>query len=126
MQPKQHIAVLLSILACMMIASSSTYGQEEKKILMVPGDIHKPYDIIDCVVFVKEVSKEVSLFGSDIEKSYNSALTEAFKVLEDATRKGGGDAVINMQLQFVVVPTPKGDAHELLVFGTVVKFKTDK
>jgi uncharacterized protein YbjQ (UPF0145 family) len=126
MQPKQHIARLLSILACMIIASSSAYGQEEKKILMIPGDIQKPYDVIDCVAFVKQATREVSLFGSDVEKTYNGALSTTFKDLEDAVRKAGADAVINMQLQFVVWPTSNGNAIHLLVFGKVVKFKPEK
>ncbi len=126
MKPRQHFTIWLYILSCIIIASSVTYSQEEKKILTVPGDIHTPYDIIDAVAFVQEVEREVQLFGSDVVKSYNSALVSAFSTLEKYARKVGADAVINIQLQFVVLPGTKGNANELLVFGTLVKYKTGK
>jgi uncharacterized protein YbjQ (UPF0145 family) len=128
MQTKQRTNILLCILASVGLALSYGYGQEEKKILTVPGDISIPYDIIDGVAFVKDVRYDVSLdlISSDIQKSYNSALQEAFGDLEKFARKIGADAVINIQLQFVVLPSPRGNANVLLVFGKLVKFKATK
>lgn len=125
---KQHMMLFISIIVCAMMLSSITHSQEakEKKFLMVPGDIHTPYDIVDGVGFVKEVEKDVSLFGSDAEKSLNSAVESAFQDLEKASKNINADAVINVQLQFVVLPGEKGNVCELLVFGTAIKFKTDK
>jgi uncharacterized protein YbjQ (UPF0145 family) len=98
----------------------------EKKILVVPGDIKTPYEIIDGIAFTKTVEHEISLLGSDVDKSYNMAIQSATADLEKVARQVGADAVINLNLQFVVLPGPKGNINVLLVYGTVVKYKPEK
>jgi uncharacterized protein YbjQ (UPF0145 family) len=117
----------VTIAFVVMVTVAFTFGpraQEdhgEKKILVIAGDLNRPYDVLDGILIMKTVKSTFT--GNPFQKAVSEAMAE----LKETATKVGGDAVINVSIQPMlgVVKGPSGEMGELIVFGTVVKLKTD-
>lgn len=122
----RHRAILaLAMIACLCVVAPPADAQTAGSVLVIPGDLKIPYQIIGPVAFVMQCPTEVALLGSNIQKSHNAALKQAFEVLDKHAAENGANAVIQTQMQFIdtVIPGSGVDA-ELFVFGTMVKYLT--
>ena len=96
--------------------------QGEKKVLVITGDLNRPYEIMDGILIMKTVTSRFT--GNPFKKAVSEAIQELMQTAEQA----GGDAVINTSIQsmLAVVKGPTGDMGEVIIMGTVVKFKTQE
>ena len=96
--------------------------QGEKNVLVITGDLNRPYEILDGILIMKTVTSRFT--GNPFQK----AVSEAFAELMETAAQAGGDAVINtwIQTMLAVVKGPTGDMGEVIIMGTVVKFKTQE
>ena len=119
---KRAIVILISLtMAFIWIAQPIRAQETGKKILIIPGDLNRPYEIIDGVVHVVDVYGGIRI-GDPFEK----AIAKGFKELEEAIQtKTDADALINTTIQFELAF--KKSATEkigwLIIFGTLVKYK---
>ena len=125
MKTRHHSILAFAIIGSLCVAVSSANAQTPGSVLVIPGDLKIPYQIIGPVAFVMQCPTEVALLGSNIQKSHNAALKQAFEVLDKHASENGANAVIQTQMQFIDVAIPSsGVDAELFVFGTMVKYAT--
>ena len=77
---------------------------------------------MDGILIMKTVTSRFT--GNPFQK----AVSEAFAELMETAAQAGGDAVITtwIQTMLAVVKGPTGDMGEVIIMGTVVKFKTQE
>ena len=122
----RRAAILLAVLMFVLtaphaIAQEKQEAQKQQsKFLIISGDLHEPYEIVDAVFFVEEIKIKLLSFGG-YPKAYNKAIQSVFKKIEKALAQHG-DAVINTRIDVVLYPAAKGQhPGDLVIFGTLVK-----
>lgn len=88
---------------------------------VVSGDLNKPYEVMDGILQVQSVKE--TFFAN----AFQDAIAEGFKTLQKNAQKAGGDAVINTSVQLAIYPakTPSGEMGQIVIFGTLVKLKSE-
>lgn len=85
-------------------------------ILVITGDLHEPYKILDTV-FAGGSAKEGWLSGADP----SAAFTSVKEGLRESCKKLGGNAVINCQFEYRVAIAGNKQVIEIFAYGTAVK-----
>jgi hypothetical protein len=96
-------------------------ADDSKPFLTIAGsDLQKPYEIMDGLFHVKAIS---SCFAC--KDAFRDGVEETFKEIVELGKKYGGDALINTSIQLVIYPTKlsNGDIGQVVIFGTLVKYK---
>jgi len=116
----------LCVLTAIMIGVpvSTAHSQAGKQALLISGDIKTPYDVMGGVAFVMEVAADTAHPPASVQVAFDATVKGAFNTLNNEANKRGADAVVNIQLQFVVVPRNGATVNELLVFGTLVRYRS--
>ena len=109
-----NIVIFLGIVLMLM---SSVFAQE-KKIVYTTLDIKQDYNVISIITGFTAV--ETQLFKDPFEV----ALKNAWKDFNKKVKSSNADAVVGIRIVFENIT--KGNAGRLIIYGTAVKFKTDK
>lgn len=116
------VAAVIGALLFVGPAEAKESKESTKHILILSGDLNKPYEIIDGLYHVKSI--QAVFLGQAFSEAVKATVDEAAA----AARKYGADAIINTQVSISIYParTPSGEMGQVLVFGTLVKFKDSK
>ena len=121
---KKLVLIILSVLLFQLktLASEKEKSNpEQSNFLTIAGsDLQKPYEIMDGIILVKAIS---SCFAC--KNAFNDGVEEALKEIVELGKKNGGEAMINTSIQLVIYPAKQsnGDVGQVVVFGTLVKYK---
>lgn len=114
------IMIVISIAIAFTWASQSDQEQEHvRKVLVISSDLNVPYDIYNGIKHVKTVT---STFKGN---AFDKAVGEAIKEVTELIQQSGYDALINTSVQIAIYPakTPSGEMGQVVIFGTLVKYK---
>ncbi len=112
-------------LAILNICHPSQAQDKEKKILIITGDLNRPYEIVDWMFHAEEIRVEILSLGG-YAGAYMKAAQSATKKIYDALLKMGADALINTRVQVVLYPAAQGQKPgDLIITGTIVKYKEE-
>ncbi len=139
MKTLTYLACTLAVLLGAASLSAAPKEQPAKTplLMVIPGDPGRPFKVIDNVAGIYEVFYKVTFTkGVGGKSSYQDALLEAFRLVREAAKESGADAVINTQIDYI--PFPDGVIKDevefrgqrviglIKVFGTQVKFLPDE
>ncbi len=121
---KKLVLIILSVLLFQLNTSAlekEKSNPDQPNFLTIAGsDLQRPYEIMDGIFLVKAVS---SCFAC--KNAFNDGVEEALKEIVELGKKYGGEAMINTSIQLVIYPAKQsnGDVGQVVVFGTLVKYK---
>ena len=114
------VSIFLNSLNISATEKEKTNSDQPSFLTIAGTDLQKPYEIIDGLFLVKVVS---SCFAC--KNAFNDGVEEALKEIVELGKKYGGEAMINTSIQLVIYPAkqPNGDIGQVVIFGTLVKYK---
>lgn len=121
---KKAFIIIIVILSYQLNITASEKGKsnsEQSNFLTIAGsDLQRPYEIIDGLFHVKAVS---TCFAC--KDAFRDGVEEALKETVELGKKFGGDALINTSIQLVIYSSkmPNDDIGQVVIFGTLVKYK---
>jgi len=112
----------LALIACLIALGpfapvAAAQEAKGKSVLIVSGELNRPYEILDGIVRVQSVTETI------FANAFEDAIGKGIKELEKTAQKYGGDAVIHTSIQLSIYPakTLSGEMGQVVIFGTLVK-----